>query len=458
MVKKNDILTVTIEDVTASGDGVAKHEDYPIFINGGVTGDKLNIIVTKTNKTYGFGRIKEILSPSPYRQEAICPVFKECGGCDFMHISYPHQICIKENIVKGNLQRIGSVHPDEYEFQGVISADDTMGYRNKAQLPVGKKGKETVVGFYSKKSHEIIATKSCMIQDEKINSITKLFLSYANKHKISVYSEKAHKGILRHLYIRTGNKTGEVLVTIVTNSTSPLPCEDELIKILQKESDIKGIIQNINTEKTNLILGRKNRLIYGQDKICSMIGNLKFNISSESFFQINGTQTEKLYAKALEYADPKKDETVFDLYCGTGSISLFLAQKAHRVIGVEIVEKAIENAKENADLNGMKNTMFYAGDCAEVVDKLLKQGESADIVVVDPPRKGCSEDMLSLIKQMSPKKLVYVSCNSATLARDVKILKEYGFTLKKVCGVDMFPNSGHVECVVRLEQADSTRI
>ena len=207
MVKKNDILTVNIEDVTATGDGVAKYEDYPIFISGGVTGDKLSITVTKTNKTYGFGRIKEILSPSPYRQEPKCPVFKECGGCDFMHITYPHQLCIKENIIKGNLQRIGSVRSDEYEFEGVIGADNIYEYRNKAQLPIGKKGKETVVGFYSKKSHEIIATESCMIQDKKINSIINSFLMYANKYKISVYDEKAHKGILRHLYVRTGNKT-----------------------------------------------------------------------------------------------------------------------------------------------------------------------------------------------------------------------------------------------------------
>ena len=450
MVKKNDILTVNIEDVTATGDGVAKYEDYPIFISGGVTGDKLSITVTKTNKTYGFGRIKEILSPSPYRQEPICPVFKACGGCDFMHITYPHQLCIKENIIKGNLQRIGSVRSDEYEFEGVIGADNIYEYRNKAQLPIGKKGKETVVGFYCKKSHEIIATESCMIQDKKINSIINSFLMYANKYKISVYDEKAHKGILRHLYVRTGNKTGEVLVTIVTNSSSPLPREDELMEFLQKESGIKGIIQNINTEKTNLILGKKNRVIYGEDKICSMIDNLKFNISSESFFQINGAQTEKLYAKALEYASPQENETVFDMYCGTGSISLFLAQKAQKVIGVEIVEKAIENAKENAKLNGIENAHFYAGDCAKVTERLILEGETADIIVVDPPRKGCSEDMLKFINNISPKKLVYVSCNSATLARDIKILKEYGYNLKKVCGVDMFPSSGHVESVAQL--------
>ncbi len=452
MVKKNDIISVTIEDVTASGDGVAKHEDYPIFIKGAVTGDVLKIQVTKTNKTYGFGNISEIINPSPYRTEPMCPVFNECGGCDFMHIDYSHQLCIKENIIKSNLQRIGSVYPHEYEFQGVIGAKNTLGYRNKAQLPIGKSGCEAVVGFYSKKSHEIVASQGCMIQDEKINNITKLFLTYANKYKISVYNEKSHKGILRHLYIRTGNKTGEILITIVTNCASPLPHEDELVKILQNQSDIMGIIQNINTERTNLILGKRNRVIYGEDKICSMIDKLKFNISSESFFQINGKQTEKLYGKALEYAAPKENETVFDLYCGTGSISLFLAQKAQRVIGVEIVEKAIENAKENAKLNGIKNALFYAGDCAKVVYELLQNGESADIVVVDPPRKGCSEDMLKLINQMSPKKLVYVSCNSATLARDVKILSDYGFTLKKVCGVDMFPHSGHCEVVCALHR------
>ncbi len=452
IVKKNDVLEVTVTDVTATGDAVVKHEDYPIFVQGGVTGDVLNITVTKTNKTYGFGRINKIISPSPHRVTPACPVFQSCGGCDYMHISYSHQLEIKSNTVKGNLQRIGSVHPGEYEFEGIVGADTSFGYRNKAQLPLGKHGKETVFGFYSKGSHSIVPVQSCMIQNKSINKVAEAFLRYANKYGISVYDEKSHRGILRHLYVRTGNTTGEILVVIVTNSRKPLPHADELIKSLQEHSGLKGIIQNINTDKTNLILGKESIVLWGEDKISSMIDKLGFTISSESFFQVNGAQTEKLYAKALEYACPTDEETVFDLYCGTGSISLFLAQKAKKVIGVEIVEKAIENAKENAISNSIDNAYFYAGDCAKVVQKLISQGERADIVVVDPPRKGCSEDMLELINTMSPAKLVYVSCNSATLARDVKILREYGYTLKKVCGVDMFPNSGHCEVVCILHR------
>lgn len=452
----NDIIDVTIEDVTADGSGVAKYDNYTIFVSGGVTGDKVNITVTKRNKSYGFGRINSIIEPSPFRTEPVCPAFHSCGGCDFMHIDYNYQIQIKENIIKGNLQRIGGVHPHEYDFDGVISAEDTLAYRNKAQLPLGRHKGKTVFGFYSKRSHSIVPIDKCLIQSEDINTAAEIFLRYANKYAISVYDEKSHKGILRHIYIRTGNKTGEMLFTVVTNSRKSLPHIDELINSLQSCSGLKGVIQNINTDKTNLILGKENRILWGENKICSMIGDLKFTLSSESFFQVNGTQTEKLYAKALEYASPEDNENVFDLYCGTGSISLFLAKKAKKVIGVEIVEKAIENAKENAENNGISNAEFYTGDCADVVRKLVDSGKTADVVVVDPPRKGCSEDMLRLINEISPKKLVYVSCNSATLARDVKILTGYGYRLKKVCGVDMFAHSGHIESVALIMRTDSS--
>ena len=450
IVTKNQILNLTVEDVTSSGDGVCKYEGYPLFVKGGVTGDVLEVTVTKTNKTYGFGRINRIIESSPHRQKPVCPVFEKCGGCDYMHIDYAHQLEIKANTIVSNMQKIGSVHPGEYNFEGVIGATSTLYYRNKSQLPLGRRGKDAVFGFFSKGSHEIVPITHCVIQNDVINKIAKVFLNYANRHSLTVYDEKSHKGVLRHLYVRTGNKTDDVLVVIVTNSSKALPNTEILAEDIKKVANVKGLIQNINTQKTNLILGSENRILWGENKILSYIGNLVFSISSESFFQVNGEQTEKLYAKALEYASPEENETVFDLYCGTGSISLFLAQKSHRVIGVEIVDKAIENAKENAKLNGIENASFYAGDCAEVTKELLKKGESADIVVVDPPRKGCSEDMIKLIGEISPKKLVYVSCNSATLARDVKMLKEYGYRLKKVCGVDMFPNTGHVECVVRL--------
>ena len=455
IITKNQILEVKISDVTASGDGVAKIEGYPLFIKGGVTGDVLCVTVTKTNKSYGFARIERIIAPSPFRAEAPCPVFEACGGCDFMHIDYNQQKKIKSDTVENNLRRLGGAK--DFEYEEIIGADSIYNYRNKAQFPIGKVKGRIVCGFYSKKSHDIIPCSGCMIQNEDINKAVELFLEYANENRLSVYDEKKHRGLLRHIYVRSGNKTNEILVVIVTNSQKPLPSEGALTEKLSALKNIKGIIQNINTEKTNLVLGDKNRVIWGDGYITSCIGDLKFNISPQSFFQVNGEQTERLYSKALEYAGITEDDTVFDLYCGVGSISLFLARSAKKVIGVEIVEKAIENAKENAKLNSIDNAEFHAGDCGIVVDRLIKNGEKADVVVVDPPRKGCSEDLLVLIQKMSPEKLVYVSCNSATLARDVKYLEENGFKLRKVCAVDLFPMSGHCEAVALLQQLSLPR-
>jgi len=439
---------VEITDVTSTGDGVAKCEGYPLFIKGGVTKDKLKVKVTKTNKSYGFASIAEIAEPSPYRISPRCKAFKDCGGCDFMHIDYAHQKEIKLNTVKNNIIRLGGV--SNFIMDGIVGADHIYAYRNKAQFPIGKHNGKTVCGFYCKKSHNIVPTNYCDIQKEEINRAVNAFLEYANEENISCYNEEKHKGILRHIYVRTGNKTGDILVVIVTNSSKPLPNEQKLISYICRDKNVKGIIQNINTNKTNLVLGEKNRTIWGDEYIDSYIGDLKFKISPQSFFQVNGEQTEKLYLKALEYADITPEDTVFDLYCGVGSISLFLARNAKKVIGVEIVEKAIENAKENALINNIHNAEFYAGDCGEVVDMLIKKGEAANVVVVDPPRKGCSEDLLELVNKIGPEKLVYVSCNSATLARDIKILSGYGYSLKKLCAVDLFPMSGHCEAVALL--------
>ena len=445
IVTKNQILNVSVNDVTATGDGVAKYDGYPLFIKGGVTGDELEVTVTKTNKSYGFAKINTILVPSPYRAEPICPVYTRCGGCDYMHIDYSCQKELKASTVKNNLIRLGGI--DDFVFEGIVSAEDIYNYRNKAQFPIGKSNGQTVCGFYTRKSHEIIPCSFCHIQKDCINRAVEAFLKYANETGISVYNEEKHTGILRHIYVRCGNKTDDMIVVIVTNSRKPFPDTDRLISLIKASGNVKGIVQNINTKRTNLVLGEENRLIWGEEYITSYIGDLKFRISPESFFQVNGEQTQKLYSKALEYAEITEKDTVFDLYCGVGSISLFLAQKAGKVIGVEIVEKAIENAKENAHLNGIDNTEFYAGDCGEVVDRLIKDGKSADVVVVDPPRKGCSPELLGLVNRISPKRVVYVSCNSATLARDAKILEGYGYKLKKACAVDLFPMSGHTEAV-----------
>ena len=449
-IDKNYETITEICDVASNGDGIAKIDGYPLFIKNAVTGDRLKIKVTKTNKNYGFAKILEILSPSPHRREPACKYFEKCGGCDFMHIDYEYQLKLKKGFVTGNMQRIGGYAADEYSFEGIFGAKSTLGYRNKAQFPVGIQNQKAVCGFYSKKSHDIVACNNCLIQNEDINKAVSIILSHINDCRISVYDENTHRGIMRHLYIRSGTKTNELMAVLVTNTEKPLKNEKELINRLKALPNMTCIVQNINTRKGNLVLGEKNRILYGNGYITSCIGNLKFKISPHSFFQINGEQTEVLYSKALEYADIKSGETVFDLYCGTGSISLFLAQKAKKVIGVEIVEQAVRNAIENAELNNMDNAEFYVGDCAETVKRLIKNGEKADIVVVDPPRKGCSEDLLNLIHEMAPKKLVYVSCNSATLARDTALLKEYGYILDKLCAVDMFPMSVHTECVAVL--------
>ena len=451
IVEKNHSYEVEITDVLSDGRGVAKLDGYPLFVNNAVTGDRLLVTVTKTNKNYGFAKNEKILSPSKYRIQPECRCFSKCGGCDFMHIDYSYQLKLKENFVKSNMSRIGGISENEYEFEGIVPADNVFAYRNKAQFPVGRIRKKTVCGFYSKKSHEIIPCDSCLIQSDDINRAVELVLEYADENRVSVYDERTHKGILRHVYIRSSNSGDALMAVIVTNSKKPLPNEEALVSKLKQLENIRSIIQNINTKKSNLILGGENRVIWGDEYIKTSIGELEFKISAHSFFQINSEQTEKLYQKALEYAAPDGD-TVFDLYCGAGSISLFLAKRAKKVIGVEIVDAAVENAKENAALSGVSNAEFYAGDCAEVVKELTDKGMSADIVVVDPPRKGCSEELLKFIAGISPKRLVYVSCNSATLARDAAIMKEYGYRLEKLCAVDMFPNSGHTECVAKFEK------
>lgn len=455
-IYKNYETIIDICDVSSNGDGVAKIDGYPVFIKNAVTGDKLNIKITKTNKNYGFAEIKEIITPSEHRIQPVCEHFQKCGGCDFLHIDYAYQLRLKENFVVGNIQRIGGYKPNEYEFEGILGANNPLKYRTKAQFPVGIHDKKAVCGFYSKKTHNIVPCENCRIQSDNINKAVSVILQFINDFQISVYNEKKHSGIMRHIYIRSGVKTGELMAVLVTNTKKHLQNEQELIKRLRAIPNMKCIIQNINTQNSNLVLGDKNRVLYGDGYIVSYIENLKFKISPNSFFQVNGEQTERLYSKALEYAEIN-DETVFDLYCGTGSISLFLAKKAKKakkVIGVEIVEQAVENAKENAKLNNIHNAEFYSGDCAEIVKKLIESGEKADIVVVDPPRKGCSDELLELINEMMPKKIVYVSCNSATLARDIAMLKNYNYVLKKVCAVDMFPMSVHVETVCLLSTRD----
>lgn len=449
MIEKNKTYECEVTDLTVNGDGVARADGYPLFVKGALPGDKILAKPTKLNKTYGFATMAKLLSPSGKRREAVCKSFPECGGCSLMHFDYSGQLDFKSSFVFSNITKIGGYSADDFEYEGIIGADDEYFYRNKAQFPVRGKSGRTVCGFYEKKSHSVTSCDYCHIQNDVINSAVRLVMDYINTAGITAYDEEKHRGTVRHIYVRYSAENRQLMVVIVTNTDKPLKNTDLLAKSLAPLG-LKSLIQNINTKRTNVILGDKNITLWGDDHILMQADDLVFKVSPHSFFQVNTPQMKKLYAKALEYASLTGDETVFDLYCGVGSISLFMAKKAGKVIGVEIVPSAIENARENAALSGVSNTSFYCGDCTDVVNELVQKGERADVVVVDPPRKGCDEKLLELIDTISPKTLVYVSCNSATLARDLAVLKDFGYILKKACSVDLFPQSTHCECVVKL--------
>lgn len=449
MVFTNDKIQLNICDITVDGAGIGKVEGYPLFVKGAITGDVVEAVVTKTNKTYGFAKLIRIVTPSNWRNNPVCQCFDECGGCNIMNMDYEGQLKTKSDFVLGNLLKIGTYNKDDYEYDGIIGADDIFNYRNKAQFPVGMYKGKAVCGFYKNKTHEIVPVKSCHIQNKAINDAVSVVLDFINEYKIPVYNEKTHKGIIRHIYVRS-TTSDELMVVLVCNSENAIKGSDVLKDKLLEKVKLKSLVQNINTKKSNVVLGYENITLWGDDSVITEVGGIKFNVSPNSFFQVNYRQMEKLYSKAKEYACLDKSKTVFDLYCGVGSISLFMADSCNKVVGVEIVPPAIENAKLNAKINDIDNAEFFCGDCGEVVEKLINDGYRADVVIVDPPRKGCDEKTLSLINTISPDRLVYVSCNSATLARDAKILKNYGYVLKKACAVDLFPNSTHVECVAQL--------
>ena len=411
-------------------------------------GDKARIKIVKVNKSYAFGIVESILSPSENRRVPLCPSYGKCGGCTMMHILYEKQLSVKKQTVVNNLRKIAHLNDNDYVFDEIIGADE-YNYRNKAQFPLSLENGKAIYGFYAPGSHRVVKCHNCKIQNFKINQVADAVLQYVNENNISIYDEKTQKGFLRHIYVRSA-KNGEFILVLVTSTSKELPNVDILVKKLTELGGMGGIVQNVNKRTDNVIMGDKNIVLYGKSQINMSIGNLKFLVSPNSFFQVNTDQTEKLYSRALKYAGLSGDETVFDLYCGVGSISLFLAQSAKKVYGVEIVEEAIVNARKNAEINGIDNAEFFAGDCTEVVDDLIEKGINADVVVVDPPRKGCDGELLNLINKISPEKIVYVSCNSSTLARDISLLSDFGYKLKKVTAVDMFPQTAHVECVAQL--------
>ena len=449
MLKKNDIITAEITDNGAGGEGIAKSDGYTLFVKNGVKGDRAEIKILKINKSFGFAKIEKLISPSDMRRTPPCPHFSRCGGCSIMHLDYPSQLALKTEIVRNNLRKNGGFADGEYVFEKIIPSGDVFHYRNKAQFPASLVHGEFACGFFKERSHDIVPIENCLIQSEKINKIMNICVKFFKENGISAYDEKSGRGIVRNLYIR--EFSGAVMVVIVANSKRKIENIDRLVEILEKNGAV-SVIQNVNTKKTNVITGEKNIILLGNDEISAKIGDLEYLIPSKSFFQVNTHQTENLYKKALEYANPTKNDTVFDLFCGCGTISLFMAENAKKVIGVEIVDDAVKNAEKNAHHNKIENARFYSGDCDKVVKELIEKGEKADIIVVDPPRKGLTEELIGMICSLNPKRIVYVSCSSATLARDAKIAKEKGYILTKAVPADMFPNTAHIETVALLER------
>ena len=449
--RKNDLVTLEIEDCGIDGEGIGKADGFTVFVKDAVIGDTVTAKIIKAKKNYGYGRLMEVLKPSPHRVEPKCEFARQCGGCQLQALSYDQQLVFKTNKVKGHLERIGGF--TDIPMEPIIGMDELFHYRNKAQFPVGrnKEGK-IVTGFYAGRTHNIIENRDCALGVAENKEVLDRVIAHMEKYGIEPYNEATGKGLVRHVLIRYGYFTKEVMVCLILNGNK-IPKEEQLVKSLCEIPGMTSITINVNKKHSNVILGEEIRLLWGQEYITDRIGDISYQISPLSFYQVNPMQTQKLYAKALEYADLHGEETVWDLYCGIGTISLFLAQKAKFVRGVEIVPAAIENAKENAKLNGLENTEFFVGKAEEVLPREYKKnGVYADVIVVDPPRKGCDETLLETMVEMNPDRIVYVSCDSATLARDLKYLCERGYELRKVCPVDQFGMTVHVETVVLLSQ------
>ncbi|EPB8146037.1 23S rRNA (uracil(1939)-C(5))-methyltransferase RlmD [Clostridium perfringens] len=452
MVEKNKEYIFDIISQGYEGEGIAKIDNkYPIFIEGALKGEKVKVRIVKVNKNFAYGKLMEVLEASEERVNPPCAIYKRCGGCKLQHASYKAQLDFKWDRVKDCVSKIGKLDPSIVKYP--LGMENPWRYRNKVQLPIGLINGEVKIGFFAPRSHDIIDMESCLIQDEIGDKVVKLTREWIEKFNIRPYNvdgEYDEKGIVRHIMIRRGFTTNEVMVVLVTNGEK-LPHKEEFVDLMVKNiPGIKSIIQNINSKKTNVILGLESKTLWGEDTISDYIGDFRFNISPLSFFQVNPTQTEVLYGKALEYANLTGNEEVFDAYCGTGTITLFLSQKAKKVYGVEIIPQAIDNAWINAKENKVENVEFFVGESEVVIPDLINKGVKADVVVVDPPRKGCDKKLLDAITNIDAKKIVYVSCDPSTLGRDLQVLEENGYKTLEVQPVDMFPNTSHVENVAKL--------
>lgn len=517
--KKNDIVTVTIEDMGSEGEGIGRYDGFTLFVKDAVVGDTVEAKIVKLKKNYAYARLEKLLSPSPYRAEPKCTYYRQCGGCQLQALSYEKQLQFKQEKIRNNLIRIGGFDAAyvDSRMEPIVGMDEPWHYRNKAQYPVGtNKDGNIVTGFYAGRTHSIIANTDCALGAAENKEILERILEYMQENTVSAYDEETGKGLVRHVLIRKGFTSGEIMVCLVINGDSParqqgkanghstktyfLPKQDRLLDKLTAIPGMTCIAVSINRDKTNVIMGKEIHTLWGSDTISDTIHvrdmtkpgypftgkELTFYISPLSFYQVNPVQTEKLYSLALEYAGLTGQETVWDLYCGIGTISLFLADSAKKVCGVEIIPQAIEDARENAERNGITNAEFFVGKAEEVLPKFYEEMNSAaktmedaatgsdselgqpettaelgcdmrhpDVIVVDPPRKGCDEACLATMLKMQPKRIVYVSCDSATLARDLKILCDGGYEVKRIRGVDQFGMTVHIECVTLLQRKNT---
>ena len=464
-MQKNEMAVIEITDIGVNGEGIGKHDGYTLFVKDAVIGDKAEVKVMKAKKNYGYARLMRVLEPSADRVEPRCAFARKCGGCQIQEMSYERQLAFKEQKVWGNLERLGGFDGEllDQVMEPILGMDNPFGYRNKAQFPFGtdREG-NPVTGFYAGRTHDIIANTDCALGVPVDREILEIILDFMKSEGISAYDEKTGKGLIRHVLIRYGFTTKEIMVCLVINGRK-IPGAEKLIEKLTAISGMTSITISPNTRQTNVIMGDTYEVLWGQGFITDYIGTVRYQISPLSFYQVNPVQTEKLYSQALEYAGLKGGETVWDLYCGIGTISLFLAEKAGQVYGVEIVPQAIEDARKNARINGITNAEFFVGKAEEVLPEYYEDyarehsGESAraDVIVVDPPRKGCDQELLETIVKMAPERVVYVSCDPATLARDLKVLCGGGYALEKVRPVDMFPQTVHVETVCLLSKLHS---
>ena len=451
-MKKNDILELTVTDCTLSGSGVAHADGMAVLIPASAVGDTAKVQILKVKKTYAYGKIRELCVPSPDRIAPDCGAFPRCGGCLFRHMTYEAELRLKENQVRENLRRIGGY---DGVVEPIVASPKVDGYRNKAQFPVQQTADGAAVGFFAPRSHRVIPCADCRLQPEPFAQILHVFQSWIETYSIPIYDEQTHTGDLRHIYIRRGEHSGEVLVCPVAR-TAKLPHTDALCDaLLRAVPEIRSVVLNVQPDRTNVILGEKCIPLVGDGTIGDTLCGVSLRLSALSFYQVNTLQAENLYRKAAQYAEPA-GETVLDLYCGAGTIGLSMAQDAKEIIGVEIVPEAVRDAKENAARNGIGNARFLCADAAEAAETLRSEGVRPGVILVDPPRKGCAPELIETIFRFSPKRLVYISCDSATLARDVALLQKGGYTVQTAAPFDMFPRTGHVETCVLLVHQKST--